>query len=85
MTYPVGYGSKEEYEQDYDLGSIDIEPHEVPDWLDLKGGCPVCAAPIVEHDTLRVVRASGEIFACLLSEKDGWEQLPKTDDDYGWT
>jgi hypothetical protein len=49
---------------DSDLGSILVSIDDAPEWFDASIMCPVCGKAVWNHESVTVVRASGEIFAC---------------------
>lgn len=56
-----------DWEEDNDVGSIEIDMAAVPEWFDATGTCPLEGAPYADHEWLTVGRASGEPWDCDLS------------------
>jgi hypothetical protein len=57
----------QEYLKDTDNGSTEIQLDDVPRWaahLPVQP-CPVCGAAVYTHESVTVLDASGEIYACV--------------------
>lgn len=67
----------EQYWYDTDQGTTTVMLDDPPDWFDMPEHCPVCGDPMDagSHEAVRVVDASGEIYACLPLDGD-WRCLP---------
>lgn len=67
MTYTTwGYMSHsdiQEVMEDHDMGTFTVHLDDTPEWFDMDAVCP-CGSPVIEHDSVQVGRASGEVEGC---------------------
>jgi hypothetical protein len=68
--------------KDMDMGSTEIDLADPPEWFEPPVECPVCEAPMSDHEAVRVADASGEVFSCLPLEAADWLELPQDEPDF---
>lgn len=79
MYTTQGYMTAADYADhlaDTDQGATSIDLADPPAWFDTEQRCPVCDTGMHAHDAVRVIDASGEIFACLPTDGGDWRELP---------
>jgi hypothetical protein len=70
MYTSQGYMTADDYQEylkDTDQGSTEIQLDDPPAWFTeiMPIFCPVCPGKVLDHESVTVLDASGEIYACV--------------------
>lgn len=70
--------------KDMDMGTTVIDLQDPPAWFltsfpTFTISCP-CGVPLMEHESVTVQDASGEIFMC----SEGWHEEAPAEQDFSW-